>query len=52
MDEMDEETDLFKKIQQLEHLVKTHEYILKIIATVLSIAGYKDIDLLDEDKKG
>ena len=43
---MDENTDMFEKLKELEGLVYTHENIFKVLVQVLKLAG------LDEDIKG
>lgn len=43
---MDENTDMFEKLKELEGLVYTHENIFRVLVQVLKLAG------LDEDIKG
>jgi len=39
---MDENTEMFEKLQELEKLVYTHENIFKVLIQVLKLAGYDD----------
>jgi len=43
---IDENTDMFEKLKELEGLVYTHENIFRVLVQVLKLAG------LDEDIKG
>ncbi len=48
---MNDETDLFEKVKELEKLVISHENILHVLAGVLVMAGYvKDTEKSNEDK--
>mgnify|MGYP001567923611 CR=1 FL=1 len=43
---MDEDTDMFEKLKELEGLVYTHENVFRVLVQLLKLAGY------DEDPKG
>lgn len=47
---MNEDTDIYEKVKQLEKLVCMHANILQAIASILAMAGYvKDAQKDDND---
>ncbi len=46
---IDNETDLFEKIQELENLVRKHELILRLMGQGLALGGF--MDPIEEDNE-